>query len=215
MTEIPAKTPRPIGSTDNFFPGRVNVAAGSVVSAAAADPAMFEEEAGAALEGSAALLSGPVDPDWLGVGIGAGALVAASVVLEEAPLTGIVGIPEGDADTELPPALAEGVGEAGAGVELGTVPPLAAEVEETGGGTAGGGAELEAAGAGTEAGAEFEGGAELAPVDWFALFTVIVHCFTSTTAGWPLSSVMGVKVTTHVCTAPLDVVSTVVNDIEL
>jgi len=37
MTEIPAKTPRPIGRTDNFFPGSVK--GDSVgVSAAAAEP---------------------------------------------------------------------------------------------------------------------------------------------------------------------------------
>jgi len=35
ITEIPAKTPRPIGKTDSFLPGRVNAAAGAALAAAA------------------------------------------------------------------------------------------------------------------------------------------------------------------------------------
>lgn len=54
ITEIPAKTPRPIGSTDNFFPGRVKgVAADVDAEAAAADP-----EAGAALADTEEAASG-------------------------------------------------------------------------------------------------------------------------------------------------------------
>jgi len=36
MTEIPAKTPNPIGSTDSFLPGRANAAVAEPDSSAAA-----------------------------------------------------------------------------------------------------------------------------------------------------------------------------------
>jgi len=36
ITEMPANTPRPIGSTDSFFPGSVNAAAGAALALAAA-----------------------------------------------------------------------------------------------------------------------------------------------------------------------------------
>lgn len=68
MTEIPANTPRPIGSTDNFFPGRANAAV--VVpeaSAAAADADCSADEitdAAAAPDGlavDAPVVGAPVD----------------------------------------------------------------------------------------------------------------------------------------------------------
>jgi len=46
ITEIPANTPRPIGRTDNFFPGRVNAPSEEALAAAAeADDAAAEDAA--------------------------------------------------------------------------------------------------------------------------------------------------------------------------
>jgi len=42
ITDIPAKTPRPIGRTDNFLPGRVNAAC-EVTAPAAVEPAEAPE----------------------------------------------------------------------------------------------------------------------------------------------------------------------------
>lgn len=48
ITEIPAKTPSPIGSTESFVPGRVNAADDDAAAAAAAALSELELGAGAA-----------------------------------------------------------------------------------------------------------------------------------------------------------------------
>jgi len=61
ITEIPAKTPRPIGRTDNFFPGRLKFV--SDASAAAAVPLASVEVADAELA---------VGVDWVVAAAGGG-----------------------------------------------------------------------------------------------------------------------------------------------
>jgi len=51
MTEIPAKTPSPMGSTDNFFPGSVNAAVAEFVDCAAAAETDVVESAAADPDG--------------------------------------------------------------------------------------------------------------------------------------------------------------------
>lgn len=60
ITEIPAKTPRPIGRTDNFFPGKPVFAA----SAPTAVPLAVVEEAEAELADAVATFSGEAVVDW-------------------------------------------------------------------------------------------------------------------------------------------------------
>jgi len=80
MTEMPAKTPRPIGSTESFFPGRVKAAAAEGVdddSTAAADAADWS--AGAA-EGVGTVAGAEV--------AGGAAEVAGAGTLDVLPTTG-------------------------------------------------------------------------------------------------------------------------------
>jgi hypothetical protein len=69
ITEIPAKTPRPIGSTDNFLPGRVNAAAADVdAEAAAADPEARAAEEVSEAEATASGAAVAVVPAAVSVG---------------------------------------------------------------------------------------------------------------------------------------------------
>jgi len=88
MTEMPAKTPRPIGSTESFFPGRVKAAAGDVDADAAAAEAA----------------------DWLaGAADGVGIVTAGEEVTSEAAAPAEVGAGTFDvpATTGAPVAAAE------------------------------------------------------------------------------------------------------------
>lgn len=68
MTEIPAKTPRPIGRTDNFFPGSSN----APVDAAAEVPPLAPElvAAGGADDGVVVVVGLVVEDDVVVVGAG-------------------------------------------------------------------------------------------------------------------------------------------------
>lgn len=63
MTEIPANTPRPMGSTDRCFPGRVKAdVCVSDDSAAAADPAAAADADAAVSDAAAAVVAAKVVP---------------------------------------------------------------------------------------------------------------------------------------------------------
>jgi len=80
ITDIPAKTPRPIGRTDNFFPGTWKAAAESDgCSAAAADPGGLDEFA---FTSGAVVPEGEGVEDWL-VGVFVAGLAEDVVVDEE------------------------------------------------------------------------------------------------------------------------------------
>jgi len=81
MTEIPAKTPRPIGRTDSFFPGKTNAAAAVADSwAAAADPeAAAAEGVGVPPVSASAVVV--VGASVVAVTDGAGELVVVPVTL--------------------------------------------------------------------------------------------------------------------------------------
>jgi hypothetical protein len=82
ITDIPAKIPRPIGSTEIFFPGIWKAAAAledgvALVLSAAADMPLLGD--------GLAIGVGVVDGEGVGDGVGDGVLLAAGIETEENP----------------------------------------------------------------------------------------------------------------------------------
>lgn len=193
ITEIPAKTPRPMGRTDNFFPGNSN----APVDAAEELPPVPVAPGGDEVPDDEVLVvvgdaaDGPDDEVLVVVAVDNGDAVSARVgVTVDRPLTTISGVVE-DVKIE---EVGDGVG-VRVGVEVGVVvvapvtgllvgmPEVAVNVP--------GMVDVKVLETAEGVGHADEPGVQVME---------IVHALTSCTAGFPLLSVMGVRVTTQVST---------------